>query len=65
MDHQPIRPTLLWTELGSSDTVSSLAPGGHPHSSSPSSTIESEVKSSSPQYFTGDLTNHFTGARQS
>jgi hypothetical protein len=27
MDHQPIRPTLLWTELGSSDTVSSPRAG--------------------------------------
>ena len=37
------------------------APDGHPHFTSSSSTIEVEVKSSSPLYFIGDFANHFTG----
>jgi hypothetical protein len=36
----------------------------HPHSSLSSSKIEVEVKSSSPVYFSGNFTNHFTRARR-
>jgi len=39
-----------------------VAPDGHPHFTSSSSTIEVEVKSSSPLYFIGGFASHFTGS---